>query len=64
MATVIAQPVGGAKKLVEAETISHFRTQLSLGVNYKVFVNGVPASDDTVLEDGNMVTYAESQKGA
>lgn len=66
-ANVIAQVVGGQKKIIdkEVETVGDVRTELYLSANYKASVNGEPSdSDSEELEDRDFVSFAEQVKGA
>jgi len=63
MASVIAQVVGGSKRVVEANTLGDVREELDVSSSMAGKVNSVDQSDDYELSDGEIVTFANKPKG-
>ena len=62
---VIAQVVGGAKRVIEgASTVSDVRRQMGLANNFKAAVNGEPRDDGFQVRGGDYVSFQEAVKGA
>lgn len=60
---VIAQVVGGTKKILDdVETVGDVKKALGV-TDYTANVNGDPADDGYELEDQDMVTMAKPAKG-
>ena len=62
---VVAQVVGGKKQVHDdVETVADVRNKMGLASNYTASINGEPASDTSIVDDSDFVTFAESVKGA
>lgn len=61
---IVGQPEATPVELESGATIADLRDELDLESTYAAKVNGVDASDDFVLTDYKIVTWAEKVKGA
>ena len=63
MANVVVKVLGSNDlKSADAETIGALKSQLNL-IGFSANINGEAASDDTILSDDSLVTFAPSVKG-
>lgn len=61
---IIVQIAGGKKEVYDGlNTIADVRAKLNLTSTYAAALNGDPANDSSLLEDGDMVTLAQAVKG-
>jgi sulfur carrier protein ThiS len=66
MATnVISQVLGGEKKVLDdVHSVSDVKSKLNVsGQNYTASINGEPAKDSDMLEDGDFVSLSQAVKG-
>jgi hypothetical protein len=60
---ITAQALGGAPKVIEADTVSDAFNQLGLSGNYTASVNGDTAEMSQELNDYEFVSFAQAVKG-
>lgn len=64
-ANVIAQVVGGEKKVLDnVNTVGDVRAKLGLSASYRASVQGEPQNDDFIVRAGEYVSFSEAVKGA
>ena len=61
---IIAQISGGSKQVLDnVDTVAQVKTKLGAEAGYTAAINGDPADDSELLEDGDVVTLAKAVKG-
>lgn len=61
---IIGQVAGGIKTVLDnVESVQDVKQRLGATEGYTAAVNGNPADNDQVLEDGDMVTFSKAVKG-
>lgn len=61
---IIGQVAGGTKMVLDnVESVQDVKQRLGATEGYTAAVNGSPADNEQVLEDGDMVTFSKAVKG-
>ncbi len=60
----VIRPGGGYKTYSALETVAQVREAAEIEQALAASVNGAPASNDTELKPGDIVTFAAKEKGA
>lgn len=61
---IIVQVAGGSKQVMDdVYSVGEIKRRLGLTDGYTAALNGDTASDDTNLEEGDMVTLSKAVKG-
>ena len=61
--TVMAKALGGQAQEVQATTVIEAQKALGLEGNYTATIDGEPASDDSPLNDNDIVIFTKAVKG-
>ena len=64
MATVIVRQAGAAAREVTVGTVAELKRKLTLGQEYSVRRDGEVLSEDTQLNDDDVLHVARNEKGA